>query len=60
MQLLAGREEARAGCILSILFGGTRMAFVTASMAMMDHEYLDFLTLIRDQHGWRIMAKVFI
>ena len=56
----ASRGEVRDDRILSIQFGGTRMAFVTASMRMMDHEYLDFLTLTRDQHGWRIMAKVFI
>ena len=56
----ASRGEVRADRILSIQFGGPRMAFVTASMTMMDHEYLDFLTLTRDQHGWRIMTKVFI
>jgi len=56
----ASRGEERADHILSIQFGGNRMAFVTASMKMMDHEYLDFLTLTRDQHGWRIMAKVFV
>ena len=56
----ASRGEVRADRILSIQFGGPRMAFVTASMTMMDHEYLDFLTLTRDQHGWRIMKKDFI
>ncbi|NNJ76604.1 MAG: nuclear transport factor 2 family protein [Anderseniella sp.] len=56
----ASRGEERVDRILSIQSGGTRMAFVTASMKMMDHEYLDFLTLTRDQHGWRIMAKVFV
>lgn len=55
----ASRGEVRDDRILSIQFGGTRMAFVRASMAMMDREYLDFLTLSRDRHGWRIMSKVF-
>ena len=55
----ARRGDARDERIFSIEFGGTRMAFVRASMTMMDREYLDFLTLTRDQHGWRIMAKVF-
>ncbi|MEM7634152.1 MAG: nuclear transport factor 2 family protein [Pseudomonadota bacterium] len=55
----ASRCEVRDDRILSIQFGSTRMAFVRASMIMMDREYLDFLTLTRDQHGWRIMAKVF-
>lgn len=55
----AEQSEARDDRIQSIEFGGARMAFVRASMTMMDREYLDFLTLTRDQHGWRIMAKVF-
>jgi len=55
----ASRGEVRDDRIFSIQFGGTRMAFVRASMTMMDREYLDFLTLTRDQHGWRIMSKVF-
>lgn len=55
----ASQGQARADRILSVQFGGTRMVFVTASMTMMDHEYLDFLTLTHDQHGWRIMTKVF-
>ncbi len=55
----ANRGEVRDDRIFSIQFGGTRMAFVRASMTMMEREYLDFLTLTRDQHGWRIMSKVF-
>ena len=55
----ASRGEVRDDRIFSIEFGGTRMAFVRASMSMMEREYLDFLTLGRDQHGWRIMTKVF-
>ena len=55
----ASTGEVRDDRIFSIQFGGTRMAFVHASMTMMDREYLDFLTLTRDQHGWRIMSKVF-
>ncbi|MEO9873381.1 MAG: nuclear transport factor 2 family protein [Anderseniella sp.] len=55
----ASRGEVRDDRIFSIQFGGTRMAFVRASMTMMDRQYLDFLTLTHDQHGWRIMTKIF-
>ncbi|MEW7007866.1 nuclear transport factor 2 family protein [Lentilitoribacter sp. EG35] len=55
----ADRAEVRHDRIFSIEFGGTKMAFVRASMTMMDREYLDFLTLTHDHHGWRIMTKIF-
>lgn len=55
----AQRGEERQDRIFSIEFGGSKMAFVRASMTMMDREYLDFLTLTHDQHGWRIMTKIF-
>ena len=55
----ATRGDNRCERIISVEFGGTRMAFVKASMTMMGREYLDFLTLSCDQHGWRIMSKVF-
>ena len=55
----ASKGEIRNDRLFSIEFGGTRMAYVRASMTMMDREYLDFLTLSRDHLGWRIMTKVF-
>ncbi|GHB42138.1 hypothetical protein GCM10007094_34180 [Pseudovibrio japonicus] len=55
----ASKGEPRNDCIHFIEFGGTQMAFVKASMTMMKREYLDFLTLTKDQHGWRIMTKIF-
>ncbi|WP_271271357.1 nuclear transport factor 2 family protein [Aliamphritea hakodatensis] len=55
----AVRGDTRRERIISVEFGGERMAFVKASMTMMGREYLDFLTLTCDQHGWRIMSKVF-
>lgn len=55
----ADKGEPRDDCIYSIEFGGTKMAFVRASMTMMDREYLDFLTLTHDPNGWRIMTKIF-
>lgn len=55
----ADKREVRQDRIFSIEFGGSKMAFVRASMTMMDREYLDFLTLTHDQNGWRIMTKIF-
>ena len=55
----ASKGDPREDCIFSIEFGGSKMAFVRASMTMMDREYLDFLTLSHDQLGWRIMTKIF-
>ena len=53
------KGQLREDRIFSIEFGGTKMAFVRASMTMMDREYLDFLTLTHDHNGWRIMTKIF-
>jgi len=55
----ASQGEQRDDQILSIEFGGPRMAFVKARMTMMGREYLDFLTLSFDENGWRIMSKIF-
>lgn len=55
----ADKGEARDDRIYSIEIGGSKMAFVRASMTMMDREYLDFLTLTHDHNGWRIMTKIF-
>lgn len=55
----AEKGEVRRDKIFSIEFGGTKMAFVKASMTMMDREYLDFLTLTHDHLGWRVMTKIF-
>jgi hypothetical protein len=55
----ASKGQSREDRIFSIEFGGSKMAFVRASMTMMDREYLDFLTLSHDENGWRVMTKVF-
>ncbi len=51
--------EKRKDNIISIELGGENMAFVKASMTMMQRDYLDFLTLTLDHHGWQIMSKIF-
>ncbi|WP_261842039.1 nuclear transport factor 2 family protein [Aliamphritea ceti] len=55
----AANGDARCERIISVELGGERLAFVKASMTMLEREYTDFLTLTFDQHGWRIMSKVF-
>ncbi len=45
--------------VLEITAPNDRMAHVTARIAMLGREYLDFLTLVRAEAGWRIISKVF-
>jgi hypothetical protein len=51
--------EPLSGEILSIEQETPGMAFVKARMTMLGRDYLDYLTLINDGSGWRIIAKVF-
>jgi hypothetical protein len=55
----ASKGWSREDRITSIELGGSKLAFVRASMTMMGREYLDFLTLTHDHNGWRIMTKIF-
>jgi len=45
--------------IVSIELGSVNMAFAKVSVDMMGRNYLDYLTLIFDDSGWRIISKVF-
>ncbi len=58
-QSAASEGKRRQDQILSIEFGSPRMAFAKVTMTMMGRDYLDFLTLSRDNNGWRIITKVF-
>ncbi|NRA88842.1 MAG: nuclear transport factor 2 family protein [Rhizobiales bacterium] len=55
----ASTATKRVDKVISIEFGGSRMAFIKVSLEMFDREYLDFLTLANDEYGWRLMSKVF-
>ncbi|MFO1104460.1 MAG: nuclear transport factor 2 family protein [Amaricoccus sp.] len=55
----AKRGERRDEAVLEIAFASDRIARVTARMRMMGRDYLDFLTLVREDAEWRIVAKVF-
>ena len=55
----ASRSEPRADRILSIEFAGPVTAFVRAECAIGPKRFTDFLTFIRLDDEWRIIAKVF-
>ena len=55
----ASRNETRRDAIVSIEFAGPVTAFVHAKCAIGTKYFTDFLTLIRVDGRWHIMAKVF-
>lgn len=55
----AKRGDLREEDVLEIAFPGERLARVTARMSMMGRDFLDVLTLVHDNDGWRIVTKVF-
>lgn len=55
----ASRSEPRADRIVSIEFAGPVTAFVRAECAIGPKRFTDFLTFIRLDDEWRIIAKVF-
>lgn len=55
----ASRSEPRADRILSIEFAGPVTAFVRAECAIGPKRFTDFLSFIRLEDEWRIIAKVF-
>jgi len=55
----AARGEARADRIGSIEWGGTNTALVRAHCSIGQRRFTDFLSLIRADGEWRIIAKVF-
>ncbi len=55
----ASSGETRLDRIISVEFGGERMAFAKLKLTMLGRDYLDFLTLIFDDGQWWIISKVF-
>ena len=55
----AARGEARRDAIQSIDFAGPNTAFARVNCAIGERYFTDFLSLIRTEDGWRIIAKVF-
>ena len=55
----ASRGEARRDRIRSISFAGPVTALATVNCAIGDRYFTDFLSLVRLDGRWRIIAKVF-
>jgi len=55
----ARRDEPRQDAIVSIELAGASTAFVHARCAIGPMRFTDFLTLVRLDGQWRILAKVF-
>ncbi|WP_422039917.1 nuclear transport factor 2 family protein [Roseibium sp.] len=55
----ASRGEARHDVIDEIQLAGDNTAFARVRCTMAGNAYVDFLTFVREDGRWRIMAKVF-
>ncbi|RVU34957.1 nuclear transport factor 2 family protein [Hwanghaeella grinnelliae] len=55
----AARGEKRQDAIQSIDFAGPNTAVARVNCAIGERYFTDFLSLIRTDDGWRIIAKVF-
>jgi len=55
----ASRAEHRRDAIDSIEFAGDNTAFARVRCSIGSRDFTDFLTLVRADGAWRIIAKVF-
>lgn len=55
----ASRDEPRHDVIESIQFAGENTAFARVRCSIGSKDFTDFLTLVRIDGAWRIMAKIF-
>lgn len=55
----ASRDEPRRDVIESIEFAGENTAFARVRCSIDTKDFIDFLTLVRTDGAWRIMAKIF-
>jgi len=55
----ASRAEPRRDAIDAIEFAGESTAFARVRCSIGTRDFTDFLTLVRTEGAWRIMAKVF-
>lgn len=55
----ASRGDVRTDRVLSIDFAGDRAAVARVRCSIEPKQFEDLLTLTRDEHGWRILFKVF-
>ncbi len=55
----ASHDEPRRDMIESIEFAGANTAFARVRCSIGTKDFVDFLTLVRSDGAWRIMAKIF-
>lgn len=55
----ASRDEPRRDVIDSIEFAGKNTAFARVRCSIGNKDFVDFLTLVRTDGAWRIIAKIF-
>lgn len=55
----ASRNEPRRDQIEAIEFAGENTAFARVRCSIGSKDFVDFLTLVRTDGTWRIMAKIF-
>jgi hypothetical protein len=55
----ASRNEPRRDVIESVEFAGENTAFARVRCSIGTKDFVDFLTLVRTDGTWRIMAKIF-
>ena len=55
----AARNEPRRDVIESIEFAGENTAFARVRCSIGAKDFIDFLTLVRTDGAWKIMAKIF-
>ncbi|MCK7610760.1 nuclear transport factor 2 family protein [Roseibium sediminicola] len=55
----ASRGEARRDVIDEIQFAGKNTAFARVRCSIGPNDFTDFLTFVREDGDWKIMAKVF-
>lgn len=55
----AARQEPRRDAIDDVQFAGDNTAFVRARCTIGATDFVDFLTLVRAENEWKIIAKVF-
>ena len=55
----ASRQEPRRDIIDAVAFAGENTAFARVRCSIGARDFVDFLTLVRTDGAWRIIAKVF-
>ncbi len=55
----ASRQEVRTDVVEQIQFAGENTAFARVRCSIGTRDFVDFLTLVRTETTWQIMAKVF-